>query len=293
MRSGFVTIVGRPNAGKSTLMNHIVGKKVAIVSEKPQTTRNRIQGIYTTEQGQIIFVDTPGIHKPKHLLGEYMVQVSTRSLHEVDIIYYMTDVTRPFGSGERYIIDYLQGVSAPVFLLINKIDLVDLERATDHINDFCGYMNFAETIFLSAMQGTNIPELLEKTWQYLPQGPLYYPEGDFTDQPVSFQAAELIREKALWLTRDEIPHSLAVDVEEMRHQNGGKAYLRAVIYIERDSQKGIVIGKNGQMLKQIGEQSRQELEGLLDRPVYLDLWVKVKKNWRDSENNLNQLGYTR
>ncbi|HCF48863.1 MAG TPA: GTPase Era [Syntrophomonas sp.] len=293
MKSGFVTIVGRPNAGKSTLMNHIVGHKVAIVSEKPQTTRNRIQGIYTTEQGQIVFVDTPGIHKPKHLLGEYMVQVSTRSLHEVDVIYYMTDVTRPFGSGERYIIEYLQGVSAPVFLLINKIDLVGIEQATHHISDFLGYMNFAETMFLSAMQGTNIPALLEKTWQYLPEGPLYYPEGDLTDQPVSFQAAELIREKALWLTRDEIPHSLAVDVEELRQQNGGKAYLRAVIYIERDSQKGIVIGKNGQMLKQIGEQSRQELEDLLDRPVYLDLWVKVKKNWRDSENNLNQLGYSR
>jgi GTP-binding protein Era len=293
LKSGFVSIVGRPNAGKSTLMNHIVGRKVAIVSEKPQTTRNRIQGIYTTAEGQIIFVDTPGIHKPKHLLGEYMVHISTRSINEVDVIYYMTDVTRPFGGGERYIIDYLQGVSVPVFLLVNKIDLVDVEQANEHIRDFSGYINFAETIFLSAMQGTNIPTLLEKTWSYLPEGPMYYPEDDLTDQPMSFQAAELIREKALWLTRDEIPHALAVDVEELRRSNGGKAYLRAVIYIERDSQKGIVIGKNGQMLKQIGEQSRQELEGLLDSPVYLDLWVKVKKNWRDSENNLNQLGYHR
>lgn len=291
MKSGFVTIVGRPNAGKSTLMNHIVGHKVAIISEKPQTTRNRIQGIYTTAQGQIVFVDTPGIHKPKHLLGEYMVKVSTRSLHEVDLIYYMTDVTRPFGSGERYIIEYLQEVSVPVFLLVNKIDLVDVEQANHHVRGFLGYMNFAEIIFLSAMRGTNIPALLEKTWSYLPEGPLYYPEGDLTDQPLSFMAAELIREKALWLTRDEIPHSLAVDVEELRRPNGGKAYLRAVIYLERDSQKGIVIGKNGQMLKQIGEQSRQELEVLLNCPVYLDLWVKVKKNWRDSENNLNQLGY--
>lgn len=291
MKSGFVSIVGRPNAGKSTLMNHIIGRKVAIVSEKPQTTRNRIQGIYTTDQGQIIYVDTPGIHKPRHLLGEYMINVSARSIHEVDVIYYITDVTRPFGPGERYIIDYLQGVLAPVFLLVNKIDLVDMEQAQRHIRDFGGYINFAETILLSAIEGTNIPALLEKTWSYLPEGPLYYPKDDYTDQPMSFQAAELIREKALWLTREEIPHSLAVDVEEMRLPDGGKAYLRAVIYIERDSQKGIVIGKNGRMLKQIGEQSRQELEELLDCPVYLDLWVKVKKDWRDSENNLRQLGY--
>ena len=174
-----------------------------------------------------------------------MVKVSTRSLHEVDLIYYMTDVTRPFGSGERYIIEYLQEVSVPAFLLVNKIDLVDVEQANHHVRGFLGYMNFAEIIFLSAMRGTNIPALLEKTWSYLPEGPLYYPEGDLTDQPLSFMAAELIREKALWLTRDEIPHSLAVDVEELRRPNGGKAYLRAVIYLERDSQKGIVIGKNG------------------------------------------------
>ncbi len=291
MKSGFISIIGRPNAGKSTLMNHIVGRKVAIVSEKPQTTRNRIQGIYTSEKGQIVFVDTPGIHKPKHLLGEYMINVSTRSMQEVDIIYYITDVTRPFGGGERYIIDYLKRGSAPVFLLVNKIDLVEMKRAQEHIRDFKAYANFAETVLLSAMQGTNISALLDKTWSYLPEGPFYYPEDDYTDQPVSFQVAELIREKALWLTREEVPHSLAVDVEELRWPNGGKAYLRAIIYIERDSQKGIVIGKSGQMLKQIGAQARQELEELLDCPVYLDLWVKVKKDWRDSENNLRQLGY--
>lgn len=291
MKSGFVSIVGRPNVGKSTLINTIIGQKIAIVSEKPQTTRNRIQGIYTCPAGQIIFVDTPGIHKPKHLLGEYMVAVSTRTLREVDIIYYMTDVTRSFGSGERFIIDFLKEADVPVFLLVNKIDLVDQSAIAAHIQDFNGYMSFAETICLSAVQGTNIPLLLEKTWAYLEEGPMYYPEGDLTDQPISFLAAELIREKALYLTRDEVPHSLAVDIEEFKPGTGEKLYLRAVIYTERDSQKGIIIGKQGQMLKKIGEQSRKDIEQLMNSPVYLDLWVKVKKNWRDSENNLNQLGY--
>lgn len=291
MRSGFVSIVGRPNVGKSTLMNTIVGEKIAIVSEKPQTTRTRIQGIHTCDDGQIIFVDTPGIHKPKHLLGEYMVKVSTRTLEEVDIIYYMTDVTRPIGGGERFILNQLTDVKVPVFLLVNKIDLVSEDNIKEFIHSFNGQMSFAEVISLSAAQGTNIPLLLGKTFSYLPEGPLYYPAENLTDQPISFIAGELIREKALLMTRDEVPHSLAVEVEEFRTQNNGKVYLKAVIYTERESQKGIIIGKQGQMLKNIGEQSRIDIESLVHSPVYLDLWVKVKKNWRDSENNLNQLGY--
>lgn len=291
MKSGFVSIVGRPNVGKSTLINSVVGQKIAIVSEKPQTTRNRLQGIYTCAEGQIIFVDTPGIHKPQHRLGEYMVKVSTRAMNEVDIIYYMTDVTMPFGAGEKFIISQMEDVTVPVFLLINKIDLATTEQITEFVEAFCAHRTFAEIIPLSAMEGTNLPLLLEKTLQYLPEGPLYYPDDDVTDQPLSFIAAEMIREKALMLTRDEVPHSLAVEVEELTRQSEGKIYLRAVIYAERDSQKGIVIGKSGQMLKKIGEQSRLDIEQLFGQPVYLDLWVKVKKNWRDNENNLKQFGY--
>ncbi len=291
MKSGFVTIVGRPNTGKSTLINRIIGQKIAIVSDKPQTTRNRLQGIYTCKDGQVIFVDTPGIHKPRHLLGEYMVQVSTRSMQEVDIIYYMTDVTRPYGAGEEFIMKQLRNTSVPIFMIVNKIDLVKEPQVEAFIRSFTAHMSFAEILPISAADGTNISGLLDKTWAYLPAGPLYYPDEDLTDQPVSFIIAELIREKALILTRDEIPHSLAVEIEEFNNENEGKVYLRAVIYTERDSQKGIVIGKNGQMLKKIGEQSRIDIENMLGRSAYLDLWVKVKKNWRDSENNLNQLGY--
>ena len=242
MKSGFVTIVGRPNVGKSTLLNTLIGQKIAIVSEKPQTTRTRIQGIHTCDQGQIIFIDTPGIHKPKHRLGEYMVKVSTRSMNEVDLIYYMTDVTRPFGGGEEFILNQLKDAGVPVFLLVNKIDLVTDEEVEEFIRPFTGNMNFSQVIPISASLATNVERLLEDTFAVLPEGPLYYPEGDCTDQPVSFIAAELIREKALILTRDEVPHSLAVEIEEFKQQAKDKVYLRAVIYTELDSQKGIIIG---------------------------------------------------
>lgn len=291
MKSGFVSIVGRPNVGKSTLLNTIIGEKIAIVSEKPQTTRTRIQGIYTCERGQVIFVDTPGIHRPKHLLGEYMVKVSARSLEEVDIIYYMTDVTRPFGGGESFILEQLKDARVPVFLLVNKIDLVSEQEVKDYIQIFNQQRSFSEVVSISAACGTNLQLLLDRTLDALPEGPLYYPEDDLTDQPIYLLIAELIREKALMLTHDEVPHSLAVEVEEFKKQANGKVYVRAAIYMERDSQKGIVIGKKGQMLKTIGEQARQDIESLLDTAVYLDLWVKVKKNWRDNENTLNQLGY--
>lgn len=291
MKSGFVSIVGRPNVGKSTLINHIMGSKIAIVSDKPQTTRNRIQGIYTCDEGQVIFIDTPGVHKPKHLLGEYMVNVSARSINEVDLVYYMVDVTRPLGGGERYIINILKEASVPVYLLLNKIDLVTEESIMETMQDFHGIMKFTDVVPISAAQGTNIDQLLDKTFAGLPEGPLYYAEDDLTDQPVSFLAAELIREKALLLTRDEVPHSIAVEVEAFEHKRAGKVYLRAVIYTERETQKAIIIGKGGQMLKSIGEQSRHDIEQMLDTQVYLDLWVKVKKNWRDNEGNLKQLGY--
>ncbi|NMC27324.1 MAG: GTPase Era [Syntrophomonadaceae bacterium] len=291
MKSGFVSIIGRPNVGKSTLINKLIGAKIAIVSDKPQTTRTRIQGILTKDEGQIIFVDTPGIHKPKHLLGEYMLQISTQSLSEVDLIYYMTDASRPFGAGEQYIIEQLKTSPIPVFLVVNKIDLVSDQQLKEFVQPFYGQMNFAEHIPISAANGTNLADLLEKTLQYLPEGPLYYPADDLTDQPVSFIVAELIREKALILTRDEVPHSLAVVVEEFRYQGTGKIYVRAVIHTERDSQKAIIIGKNGQMLKKIGAESRIDIEKMLETSVYLDLWVKVKKNWRDNANNLSQLGY--
>lgn len=291
MKSGFVSIIGRPNVGKSTLINRLIGAKIAIVSDKPQTTRTRIQGIFTAGEGQIVFVDTPGMHKPRHLLGEYMMKVSTRSLEEVDLVYYITDITNPFGSGEQYIIDQLKNLQVPVFLLVNKVDLVDPEEIPRFMQAFCRQMQFAECIAVSASQGTNLDRLLQTTFEYLPEGPRYYPEDDLTDQPVSFIVAELIREKALILTRDEVPHSLAVEIEEFKHQGPGKVYIRAIINTERESQKGIIIGKKGQMLKRIGEQARVDIEGMMDAAVYLDLWIKVKKNWRDNPNNLNQLGY--
>ena len=294
MKSGFVSIVGRPNVGKSTLINTIIGEKIAIVSDKPQTTRTRIQGIHTCDEGQIIFVDTPGMHKPKHLLGEYMMEVSTRSLEEVDAIYYMTDVTRPFGPGEQYILNQLAHVTVPVFLIVNKIDLADEKEIKRFVEPFFSQMHFAEYIPISAAKGTNLELLMDRTFAALPEGPLYYPEEEFTDQTVSFLVSEIIREKALALTRDEVPHSLAVEVEEFKQQEGkSKVYIRASINTERDSQKGIIIGKNGSMLKKIGEQARLDIEKMLDSAVYLDLWVKVKKNWRDDEKNLNQLGYRR
>ncbi len=291
MKSGFASIVGRPNVGKSTLLNTVIGEKIAIVSDKPQTTRTRIQGVYTCDDGQIVFVDTPGIHKPKHLLGEYMVKVSTRSLDEVDLIYYMTDVTRPYGGGEQYIIEQLKSARVPIFLLVNKIDLVAEDRIKEFTQDFLNEISFSECIPISAYKKINIDMLLQKTFEYLPEGPLYYPADDLTDQPMSFIVSELIREKALLLTRDEVPHSLAVSIEEFKQQGKNKVYVRAVIHTERDSQKGIIIGKNGQMLKNIGEQARLEIEKMLEASVYLDLWVKVQKNWRDNESNLNQLGY--
>ncbi len=278
--------------GKSTLVNAIVGEKVAIVSNKPQTTRQRLQGIYTTENGQIVFLDTPGIHKPHHRLGEYMVDVSTRSMEEGDLIYYLVDATKPFGAGEQFIIDQLKKVSVPVFLVVNKIDLMDQEELERVAAAYTRHLKCAEVILVSALNRTNLDLLLARTFALLPAGPLYYPEDHYTDQPMSFLAAEIIREKTLQLTRDEVPHSVAVKVEDFSQQGDERWYIRATIFTERDSQKGIIIGRNGQMLRKIGELARQDIEMIMDARVYLDLWVKVRKNWRDNEANLKQLGFS-
>jgi len=292
LKSGFVSIIGRPNVGKSTLVNAIVGEKVAIVSNKPQTTRQRLQGIYTSENGQIVFLDTPGIHKPHHRLGEYMVDVSTRSLEEGDLIYYLVDATKPFGSGEQFIIDQLQNVKVPVFLVVNKVDLLDKEELDRVISSYTRHFQCKEVIPVSALNHTNLEKLLHDTFACLSKGPLYYPEDHYTDQPMSFLSAEIIREKTLQLTRDEVPHSVAVKVEDFCEQGENRWYIRATIYTERDSQKGIIIGRNGQMLKKIGELARKDIETIMGAKVYLDLWIKVRKNWRDNEANLKQLGFS-
>lgn len=290
IKSGFVSIVGRPNVGKSTLLNKLIGQKVAIVSDKPQTTRNRIQGIYTCERGQVIFIDTPGIHKPKHRLGEIMVDVASNSLLEVDLILYVVDVTAEPGSGEDFIIKQLIELNTPVFLIPNKVDLVDDTAIEPVVQQYVSRMNFSEVIPISAAKGTNLGKLVDSVFECLPEGPLYYPEDEVTDQPERFIVSELIREKALRMTREEVPHSLAVEIEDF--ENRGKLiYIRAVIYTERDSQKGIIIGKSGSMLKNIGEAARKDIENLLESPVYLDLWVKVKKDWRNSDVQLRNLGY--
>jgi GTP-binding protein Era len=290
-RSGFISIVGRPNVGKSTLLNRIVGQKIAIVSDKPQTTRTRIQGIYTCERGQAVFIDTPGIHKPKHRLGEYMVDVAAHSLREVDLVLYVVDATATPGSGEEYIIQQLLKLETPVFLVPNKIDLAAAGEVQSVVQSILSRIACTEVYPISAATGENVGVLMDGVMDYLPHGPHYYPEDDFTDQSVKFIAAELIREKALSLTREEIPHSLAIEIENFDEQREDMVYIRAAIYTERESQKGIVIGKNGSMLKKIGELARQDIEELLGCKVYLDLWVKVKKDWRNNEGQLKDLGY--
>jgi len=289
-KSGFVSIVGRPNVGKSTLLNSIIGQKVAIVSDKPQTTRNRIQGIYTTSRGQVIFIDTPGIHKPKHQLGEYMADITSRALREADLILYVVDASVPPGVGEDYIINSLINLEPSVFLVPNKIDLVDESQVMNVIQRLGTKMKFAEVIPVSAARNRNLDRLVDALFDYLPEGPLYYPEGEYTDQPERFIVAEFIREKALYLTRAEVPHSLAVEIEDFEPRNN-LIYVRATIYTERESQKGIVIGRNGSMLKKIGQMARQDIENLLGSQVYLELWVKVKKDWRNNEVQLRNLGY--
>ena len=289
-RSGFVTLIGRPNVGKSTLMNYLVGQKIAITSKKPQTTRNRIQTVLTTEEGQIVFVDTPGIHKAKNKLGDYMVNVARQTLNEVDVILWLVEPTTFIGAGEQHIIERLKKVNTPVILVINKIDSVKKEEILKAIAAYKDQMEFAEIVPVSARSGENTGELLKTVMKYLPYGPQYYDEDTVTDQPERQIVAELIREKALHCLEDEIPHGIAVTIESMKRK-GKVTHIEATIICERDSHKGIIIGKQGNMLKKIGSTARYEIEKMLECQVNLKLWVKVKKDWRDSEYLMKNFGY--
>ena len=289
-RSGFVTLIGRPNVGKSTLMNRMIGQKIAITSNKPQTTRNRIQTVYTDERGQIIFLDTPGIHKAKNKLGEYMVSVAERTLREVDLILWLVEPTTFIGAGERHIAEQLKNVKTPVFLVINKIDTVAKAEILTFIDAYKEIADFAEIIPVSALKGENTDELLESMFRYLEAGPQYYDEDTITDQPERQIVAELIREKALHCLQEEIPHGIAVAIDSMKVRNK-VMHIDATIICERDSHKGIIIGKKGSMLKKIGSTARYEIEKMLDQQVNLKLWVKVKKDWRDSEFLMKNFGY--
>ncbi len=290
-KSGFVAIVGRPNVGKSTLMNQMVGQKIAIMSDKPQTTRNKIQGILTNSDGQIIFIDTPGIHKPKSKLGDFMMRVADNALKEVDVILFLVDATEKLGSGEEFIIERLKAINTPVFLVINKIDKVHPESLLPLIDEYKTNFDFTEIVPVSALKGNNVDPLIETILKYLPEGPFYYPEDQHTDHPERFIAAELIREKALHLLREEVPHSIAVVIEEYKEREQGNVYIHATIYCERKSQKGILIGKQGNMLKEIGKRARMDMENLFGTKVYLELWVKVKDDWRNEERLLKNFGY--
>lgn len=293
-KSGFVTLIGRPNVGKSTLMNRVIGQKIAITSNKPQTTRNRIQTIYTCEQGQIIFLDTPGIHKAKNKLGEYMVSVAERTLNEVDVVLWLVEPSTFIGAGERHIIEQLKKVSTPVILVINKIDTVKKEEILEFIAAYKEVYDFAEIVPVSALKGENADHLIDTVFEYLQEGPMFYDEDTITDQPERQIVAELVREKALRLLSDEIPHGIAVSIEKMRERKKGNIMdIEATIVCERESHKGIIIGKKGSMLKKIGTDARREIENLLDMKVNLQLWVKVKKDWRDSDFLLKNYGYNK
>ena len=292
MKSGFVALIGRPNAGKSTLMNEILGKKVAIMSDKPQTTRNRITGIYTKEDVQIVFLDTPGIHKPKHRLGEYMVDVAEKTMRDVDILFCMVDASVDFKTGEEFIVERLKSTNLPIFLILNKIDLISKEDLLRKIDFWQRKLNFAEIFPVSALKRDNVDQLIERTKKYLEEGPMFYPSDEVTDQPEKVVISEIIREKILKRTKEEIPHSVAVVIEQIEEKKKGEVInILASIYVERSSQKKIVIGKQGQLLKVIGQDARRELENILGARIFLDLWVKVKEDWRNKNTTLSNFGY--
>ena len=290
-KSGFVAIVGRPNVGKSTLLNRIVGQKIAIMSDKAQTTRNKIQGVYTTADTQMVFIDTPGIHKPKHRLGDFMVEAAYSALSEVDAVLFMISADEKRGRGDDFIIERLKNVSSPVFLVINKIDKVHPDKLLGIIEDYTSQMDFAEIVPISAVEGNNVERLMETLITQMPEGPQYFPDDQVTDHPEYFIVSEMIREKVLQLTRDEVPHSVAVVIDSMKRDENDKVRILATIIVERDSQKGIVIGKGGKMLKQIGTKARLDIEHLLGDKVFLEVWVKVQKNWRDKQTYLQDYGY--
>ena len=284
-------MIGRPNVGKSTLLNGLVGQKVAIMSDKPQTTRHKIHSVVTREDAQIIFLDTPGIHRPRHRLGEYMVEVALGALREVDVVCFLVETKEP-GPGDEYIIGQLRDLNTPVFLVLNKIDLVEKDALLPLIEIYRRKYNFAEIIPVSALTGENLPRLMDVVVGYLPPGPKYYPDDMVTDRPERFIMAELIREKVLHLTSQEVPHSVAVVVEEVEEKKNGLVLVRAVIYTERESQKRILIGRGGQMLKEVGRRAREEMEALLGSRIFLDLWVKVRPDWRNRASALQDFGYT-
>lgn len=291
-KSGFVTLIGRPNVGKSTLMNHLIGQKIAITSNKPQTTRNRIQAVLTTEEGQIVFVDTPGIHKAKNKLGEYMVNVAERTLNEVDVVLWLVEPTAFIGAGEKHIVEQLKRVKTPVVLVINKVDMVKREEVFSFIDAYRKIYDFAAIVPVSARNGENTDELVKVIMKFLPYGPQFYDEDIITDQPERQIVAELIREKALHCLNDEIPHGIAVAIDSMKYRRK-IVDIDATIICERDSHKGIIIGKQGAMLKKIGSTARFEIERMLDCKANLQLWVKVKKDWRDSDFLIKNFGYTK
>ncbi len=291
-KSGFVSIIGRPNVGKSTFLNRVVGQKIAIMSDKPQTTRNKIQGVFTEDDAQIVFIDTPGIHKPKHKLGDFMVKVAQDSIKDVDATLFMINANEGFGRGDEFIIEKLQGSRSPVILVINKIDTIHPDQLFDLINKYKDLFQFAEIVPISALQGNNVDRLLKVIKTYLPEGPQYYPANQVTDHPERFIISELIREKVLHLTREEVPHSIAVIIEQIeRRPEGNAIYVNATIVVERSSQKGIIIGKQGSMLKEVGKRARLDIENLLDTKVFLELWVKVQKDWRNRMSQLRDLGF--
>lgn len=293
-KSGFVAIIGRPNVGKSTLMNHLIGQKIAITSKKPQTTRNKIQTVYTCEDGQIIFLDTPGIHKAKNKLGEYMVNVAEQTLKDVDVILWLVEPTTYIGAGEKHIAEQLQKKSLPVILVINKVDTVKKEDILQVIDNYRKLYDFAEIIPASALRGQNTKDIVNSLFKYMPYGPMFYDEDTVTDQPQRQIVAEIIREKALHALDEEIPHGIAVTIEKMRERKGQHIVdIEATIICERDSHKGIIIGKQGSMLKKIGSNARFEIEKMLEERVNLKIWVKVKKDWRDSDTLMKNFGYNK
>ena len=292
-KSGFVSLVGRPNVGKSTLLNRLVGQKIAIMSDKAQTTRNKIQGVFTTDKEQIVFIDTPGIHKPKHRLGDFMVKTALSTFNEVDVVLFLVNVAEKRGPGDNFVIEKLKNVESPVFLVLNKIDQVHPDELLPIIEDYNKQMDFAEIVPISAIEGNNVDHLVDTIRTYLPEGPQFYPEDQVTDHPEYFIVSELIREKVLERTREEVPHSIAVVVESMQRNDDDKVEVRAVINVERKSQKGIIIGKQGKMIKDIGINARRDIEKLLGDKIYLELFVKVQSDWRDKQSHLKDFGYDR
>ena len=290
-KSGFAALIGRPNVGKSTLLNEVLGQKIAIMSDKAQTTRNRIQGVYTEERGQVVFIDTPGIHKPKHRLGDFMAKIAQNTLREVDMVLFLVDAKEGRGKGDDFIIERLKNLETPVFLIVNKIDQVHPDELFRIIDDYRKRMEFTEVIPISALRGNNIKTLLEQVFKHMEEGPQYYPADQVTDHPERFIMSEMIREKVLHVTHEEVPHSIAVEIEQINKRDTNTVHVGAVIVVERNSQKGIIIGKQGKMLKEIGRNAREDIEAMLGSKVFLEIWVRVEKDWRNKGRYLKEIGY--